>query len=61
MSIKKSSLALLTISLLSACLSGCSVVTGIFRVGVWTGVIAVVLLVLLIGVVLRFLRKNGSS
>lgn len=37
-------------------LSSCRAIAGIFRAGVWTGVLAILLLVIVIGLLARLLR-----
>ena len=52
----KQSLFLLgTLALLA--LQGCAVVGGIFKAGVWVGVLAVVIIVVIIGVIVSKSRK----
>ena len=48
----------LLLFLLVLCLPGCAVVGGIFKAGVWVGVLAVVLIV---GIILYFVSKAGKK
>jgi len=49
---------LLLIVLLAAAVTGCSVITGIFKTGFWAGVIAVVLVIILAGWIATKLRRR---
>ena len=49
---------LLTLIVLSSLMfGGCEIVGGIFKAGIWVGVIAVVLVLLLVGVLATKLRR----
>lgn len=48
--------SLLTVLAGTLTLSGCRAIAGIFRAGVWTGVLGIVLVLLLIGLLVRLLR-----
>lgn len=52
-----SSAFLLTILLLS--IESCSVIGGIFKAGVWVGIVVVVLVVVLVGVIISKMRRRG--
>ena len=47
-----------TLVAIAVALSGCSAIGGIFKAGVWTGVILIVVVVLLIVGVLSFMRRT---
>jgi hypothetical protein len=50
--------SLLLLAMLALFLPGCAVVGGIFKAGVWVGVLAVVFIV---GIILYFVSKAGKK